>query len=190
MIVGLGNPGLEYKATKHNIGFEVIRAIAKEYNIKLKEKTHFSILGKGRIEGEDVILSMPQTYMNLSGNAVGELFAQKIKDINDMVVICDDINMELGRIRLRKQGSSGGHKGLDSIIRTLGRDDFARLRVGIATEVHRGDITKYVLSPFKRKDRRNVAHVISLAKEAMVSLVKDGVDTAMNKFNKRKVGTS
>ena len=116
LIVGLGNPGLEYKSTKHNIGFEVVRLIAKEYSIKLKERLHFSVLGKGKIEGEDVILAMPETYMNLSGKAVGEIFHHELKTLSDMIVICDDINLELGRIRLRKQGSLGGHKGLESIV--------------------------------------------------------------------------
>jgi len=189
-IVGLGNPGLEYKATKHNIGFAVVRDLAKENDIRINKKLHFSLIGKGKIAGEDVVLALPQTYMNLSGNAVSELFRAEIKDIKDLVVICDDINIELGRIRLRKEGSSGGHKGLESIIHTLGRDDFARLRVGIATDVHRGDITNYVLSPFKRKEMRNVNHVVALASETITSSIKDGIDKAMSKFNKRKIGTS
>ena len=189
-IVGLGNPGLEYKATKHNIGFAVVRDLAKENDIRINKKLHFSLIGKGKIAGEDVVLALPQTYMNLSGNAVSELFREEIKDIKDLIVICDDINIELGRIRLRKEGSSGGHKGLESIIHTLGRDDFARLRVGIATDVHRGDITNYVLSPFKRKEMRNVNHVVALASETITSSIKDGIDKAMSKFNKRKIGTS
>ena len=105
-------------------------------------------------------------------------------------MICDDINIELGRIRIRKEGSSGGHKGLESIIHTIGRSDFTRVRVGIATEVHKGDITNYVLTPFKRKELRNVTHVIALAKDAVTSMVEDGIDAAMAGFNKRKIGTS
>lgn len=189
-IVGLGNPGSEYSNTKHNIGFEVVKALAKEGGIKVNKKLHFSLLGIGKISGEDVTLVLPQTYMNLSGNAVGELFRKEMGDVKDLVVVCDDINMELGRIRLRKQGSSGGHKGLESIIHTLGTNDFARVRVGIATEVHKGDITNYVLSPFKRKEMRNVAHVISMAKDAVTVMIGEGMDEAMNKFNKCKVGTS
>lgn len=189
-IVGLGNPGLEYRSTKHNIGFAVVRLLAKEKGIKINKKVHFSLIGKGRIGPEDVVLALPQTYMNLSGKAVGELFDKEVKDVGDLLVICDDINLELGKTRLKKQGSSGGHKGLESIVRTLGRDDFARLRVGIATEVRKGDITNYVLSPFKRKELRNVAHVITLAKDAVVCMMEKGIDIAMNKFNKRKAGTS
>ena len=190
LIIGLGNPGLEYKNTKHNIGFEVVKALAKENNIKINKRLHFSLAGKGRIAGADAILILPQTYMNLSGKAVGEACGQNMKDMRELIVVCDDINIELGRIRLRASGSSGGHKGLASVISTLGRDDFARLRIGIATEVHKGDITNYVLSPFKRKEMRNVAHVITLAKDALICMVEDGIDKAMAKFNKRKIGTS
>lgn len=189
-IIGLGNPGLEYKATKHNIGFEVIRALAKENGIKINKKFHFSVFGTGRITNQEVTLVLPQTYMNLSGNAVSELFRREVKDVKDLLVVCDDINLELGKIRLKKQGSSGGHKGLESIIHTLGSSDFSRLRIGIATEVHKGDITRYVLSPFKRSQIRNVTHVISLAKDAITVMMDKGIDIAMNKFNKQKVGTS
>ena len=189
-IIGLGNPGAEYKGTKHNIGFAIVEKLARDNGIKIKEKFHFSLVGRGRIAGEDVSLALPQTFMNHSGNAAGELFGRYIKDIGDILVVCDDINLEFGKIRLRKQGSSGGHKGLESIIHTLKRDDFARLKVGIATETHKGDITGYVLSPFKRKLLRNVAHVIGLAQDTILSMLAYGIDTAMNKYNKRKVGAS
>ncbi len=189
-IIGLGNPGAEYKGTKHNIGFAIVEALAKNNGIKIKEKRHFSFVGRGRIAGEDVSLVFPQTFMNLSGNAVGELVGRNAKSLEDILVICDDINLDFGKIRLKKQGSSGGHKGLESIIHTLKRDDFARLKVGIATEAHKGDITGYVLSPFKRRLLRNVAHVIGLAQEAISSMLTDGIDTAMNRYNKRKVGAS
>ena len=128
--------------------------------------------------------------MNLSGNALGELCRRKVKDVKDILVICDDINIELGRIRLRKEGSSGGQKGLESIISTLGRNDFPRLRIGIAVELHRGDISRYVLSPFKRKDKRNAAHVIALARDAAGCMISEGIDKAMSTFNKKKIGTS
>jgi PTH1 family peptidyl-tRNA hydrolase len=189
-IIGLGNPGAEYKGTKHNIGFAVVEKLAKDNKVKLKEKLHFSLAGRGKIEGEDVVLALPQTFMNLSGNAVGEIMTRYKSNIEDMLIVCDDINLELGKIRLKKQGSSGGHKGLESITHILKRDDFARLKVGIATEVHKGDITRYVLSPFKRRLLRNVAHVIKLAEETVSSVLTEGIDMAMNKYNRRKVGTS
>ncbi|MFH0764777.1 MAG: aminoacyl-tRNA hydrolase [Candidatus Omnitrophota bacterium] len=191
IIVGLGNPGPEYKATKHNIGFEVVTALAKSNKIRINKTVHFSLLGKGKIAGEDVILALPQTYMNLSGKAVGELFGGAgAGGVADLLVVCDDINIELGRVRLKKEGSSGGHKGLESIIHTLGKNDFARLRVGIATDVHKGDITGYVLAPFKRKEKRNVAHVITLAGDAVTCMIEEGIDKAMTRFNKKKIGTS
>lgn len=189
-IVGLGNPGAEYAGTKHNIGFALIAEIAKEFDIKINKEAHGSVLGKGRIRKEDVMLIMPQTYMNLSGKAVEELFREKAKSIEDIIVICDDINMELGKIRLRTKGSSGGHKGLASVIRSLGRDDFARLRIGIATEAHKGDITNYVLTPFRRKHLRNVRHALSLAEEALLCFIEEGAEKAMTKFNRRRAGTS
>lgn len=190
LIIGLGNPGLEYKLTKHNIGFEVVAALAKENDIKLNKRVHFSLSGKGRIAGVEVVLALPQTYMNLSGKAVGELARREIKELEDLIVVCDDINIELGRIRIRAGGSSGGHKGLGSIIGILGSDCFARLRVGIATDIHKGDITNYVLSPFKRKEKRNVAHVVSLAKDAVTCMIEKPIEEAMARFNKRKIGTS
>ncbi len=183
IIVGLGNPGLEYKLTKHNIGFEVISALAKERGIKINKRLHFSLTGKGSLNGEDVMLVLPQTYMNLSGKSVGEICGREMKDIKDLIVVCDDINIKLGRIRLRAQGSAGGHKGLISIISVLGRNDFARLRVGIATEAHKGDITRYVLSPFKRKDKKNVSRVIDVAGDALICIIEDGIEKAMAEFN-------
>lgn len=189
-IIGLGNPGAEYKGTKHNIGFAIVERLAKDNKIKIKEKLHFSLVGRGRIDGEDVVLALPQTFMNLSGNAAGEIMTRYKNRIEDLLVVCDDINLELGKIRLKKQGSSGGHKGLESITHILKRDDFARLKVGIATEAHKGDITGYVLSPFKRRLLRNVAHVIRLAEETVSSVLTEGIDMAMNKYNRRKAGTS
>jgi PTH1 family peptidyl-tRNA hydrolase len=128
--------------------------------------------------------------MNCSGDTVGDLFREEIGSSDDFIVVCDDINMKLGRIRMKKRGSAGGHKGLESIISVLGRDDFARLRVGIATDVHKGDITRYVLTPFRRNQHKNVSHVLLLAQEALECWITKGMDTAMNKFNVKKVATS
>jgi len=189
-IVGLGNPGLEYKSTKHNIGFAVVEALAKDNKIRMKQARHFSVSGKGKVAGIDVLLVLPQTFMNLSGNAVGELFGREVKNVEDLLVVCDDINLELGEIRLKKQGSSGGHKGLKSIIHTLKRDDFPRLKVGIATEAHKGDITDYVLTPFKRSQHRSADHAVAMARDAVASMIEDGIDTAMNTYNKRKAADS
>lgn len=189
-IIGLGNPGLKYNRTKHNIGFNVVEKLAKAGRIKIDQKLHSSLIGRGSISGEDVTLVLPQTYMNHSGHAVGQLYENEIKRIEDLVIVCDDVNLKLGRIRVRKKGSSGGHKGLGSIINTLGRDDFVRLRVGIATEVRKGDITNYVLSTFRRKDLKNVSHAIDLAKDAIIFLIENGAEKTMARFNTIKIGTS
>ena len=189
-MIGLGNPGLEYKTTKHNIGFAVLQALAKENRIKIKEKRYSALIGRGKISGVDVALVLPQTYMNRSGDTAGDLFHEEIGPSDDLIVICDDINMKLGRIRMRKEGSAGGHKGLESIISVLGKDDFARLRIGIATDIHRGDITRYVLTPFKRNQRKNVSHALSLAQEALECWIAKGIDACMGKFNVKKVATS
>ena len=189
-IIGLGNPGPEYKATKHNIGFAVLQDLAKENRIKIKEKRYSALIGKGKIAGCDVVLALPQTYMNRSGDTVGDLVREEIGPSDDLIVVCDDINIKLGRIRMKKRGSAGGHKGLESIISALDRDDFARLRIGIATDVHKGDITRYVLTPFKRNQHKNVSHALSLALEALECWITKGTDIAMNKFNVKKAATS
>ncbi|MDP3730716.1 MAG: aminoacyl-tRNA hydrolase [Candidatus Omnitrophota bacterium] len=189
-VVGLGNPGLEYKNTKHNVGFAVLQDLAKEKKIKIKEKRYSALIGRGKIAGVDVALVLPYTYMNRSGDTVGDIVREEIGPSDDLIVVCDDINMKLGRVRMKKKGSAGGHKGLESIISSLGRDDFARLRIGIATDVHKGDITRYVLTPFKRNQHKNVSHVLSLAREALECWLIKGMDTAMNKFNVKKAATS
>jgi PTH1 family peptidyl-tRNA hydrolase len=189
-MVGLGNPGLEYKATKHNIGFTVLQDLAKENKIKIKEKRYSALVGRGKIGGVDVALALPQTYMNHSGDTVGDIVREEMEPSDDLIVICDDINMKLGRIRMKKRGSAGGHKGLESIISVLGRDDFARLRVGIATDIHKGDITRYVLTPFRRNQHKSVSHALLLAQEALEYWISSGMDAAMNKFNIRKAATS
>lgn len=190
VIIGLGNPGLEYRSTKHNVGFAVVKELAKEFKIKIKEKSYAALVGRGRIAGEEVALVFPQTYMNRSGDTAEDIFRAEAKSPDDVIVVCDDINLSLGRIRLKKRGSAGGHKGLESIISALGRDDFPRLRVGIATDIHKGNITKYVLSPFKRSQHKNVSHVIAMAKDALVYWVEKGMDEAMTKFNTKKLSAS
>jgi PTH1 family peptidyl-tRNA hydrolase len=189
-IIGLGNPEPEYTSTRHNIGFEVVKAVAKRHHIDVSRDLHFSLLGRGRIGGHEVTLVLPQTFMNLSGKAVGELFRHEATSAADLLVVCDDIHLELGKIRMRRQGSSGGQKGLESIIKTIGTDAFARLRVGIATDVPKGDISGYVLSPFKRKEHRNAKHAIELAADAACCAIEEGLEKAMTRFNKARAGTS
>ena len=189
-IIGLGNPGFEYNSTRHNIGFSVVKELAKENKIKIKEKRYAAFIGRGKINREDAVLVLPQTFMNRSGDTVGDLVREEVEKLEDLIIVCDDINLKLGRLRLKKQGSAGGHKGLESIISRLGKDNFPRLRVGIAAQVHKGDITRYVLSPFRRKEHKSVSHVVSLAQAALSCWMEEGIDKAMNRFNVMKASTS
>ena len=184
-IVGLGNPGRAYRYTKHNVGFRALEELAKENNIKIRTKRYGSLLGKGKIAGEDVVLLMPVTYMNLSGKAVEEAVEEEGIKLDDLLIICDDINLRLGTIRMRIKGSAGGHKGLVSIIEGVGTGGFARIRIGIATDFIRGDITKYVLSPFKKKDLKKIKAVTGHIIDAVYLWVKFGPEAAMNKYNVR-----
>ena len=185
LIVGLGNPGRVYRYTRHNVGFLIIEEFAKEYKVKIKTKEYGSLIGEGKIAGEDVMVLMPVTYMNLSGKAVSEAVKERHVEVRDLLVICDDINLKLGTIRIRTRGSAGGHKGLASIIDDLGTGDFARLKVGIATEAVKGDITEYVLSPFRKKDRKKIKEVVAVAEDAVFLWIKGGPEIAMNKYNVR-----
>ena len=133
IIVGLGNPGAKYAGTRHNVGFSVILKLADKYNISLTEKKHKAEFGKGIIEGEKVILAMPQTYMNLSGESVRELMDYYKCDCSDIIVIYDDIDLAVGRLRIREKGSAGGHNGMKNIILHLGSQEFTRIRVGVKT---------------------------------------------------------
>jgi len=165
IIVGLGNPGLRYKSTRHNVGFMVIKFLAEQFGIRLKKKGFGGIYGVGRIEGRETMLFKPATYMNLSGEALCSVLSSKAKNkTKDLLVISDDFNLPLGSIRFREKGSAGGHNGLQSIIDRIG-PDFARLRVGIGGEVL-GDMSKYVLSAFPPDERGIIKEAVQNAARA------------------------
>lgn len=185
LIVGLGNPGKKYEDTRHNIGFKVACALADKYNIRLGTKAFNSLIGKGRIFSEGVIIALPQAYMNRSGEAVGMMRARKKTVPADILVICDDVNLELGIIRIRAGGSAGGHKGLASIIERLGSGDFTRLRVGIGKERQGSELSGYVLAPFKRNEAGLLGDVIKSALECCEAWIKEGAQSAANRFNSR-----
>jgi len=186
LIVGLGNPGLKYKNTRHNIGFLVVREISKRLRINIKKRLYKGILGKGRFEGEEIALFLPQTYMNLSGEAVREIVKKDNIDNENLLVVYDDIDLKFGFIRLRKQGSGGGHKGLESIVRALNTSEFQRLRVGINRDDKPKDVVKFVLSRFDSKEKTLLKEVIDKATECALLWIKEGADEAMTKFNKRQ----
>ena len=148
LIVGLGNPGTKYAGTRHNVGFSVIVGLADKYNIELSEKKHKAIYGRGMIEGEKVILAMPQTFMNLSGESVRELVDYYKCDPSDVIVAYDDIDLAVGKLRIREKGSAGGHNGMKNIISHLGTQEFVRVRVGIGKKPDRMDLADSVLSRF------------------------------------------
>ena len=183
IIVGLGNPGAKYAGTRHNVGFSVILKLADKYNISLTEKKHKAEFGKGIIEGEKVILAMPQTYMNLSGNCVKEFVDfYKVKK-EEVLVIYDDMDIEPGKIKIRKKGSSGGHNGMKSIIKMLGTEEFPRIRVGIGRPKYSGDEINYVIGAIPEEDITKLEDGIELAQKAVIEILRNGIDSAMNKMN-------
>ena len=161
VIVGLGNPDKKYEHTRHNIGFDVVDALAAKYNIDIKDKKHKALCGTGVIEGMKVLLVKPQTYMNLSGESVADVVNfYKIDPEEDMIVIFDDISLEPGRIRIRKKGSAGGHNGIKNIIAMTGTSGFKRIKVGVGEKPQGWDLADHVLGRFSDEDRQNVEEAI------------------------------
>ena len=184
VIVGLGNPDKKYEHTRHNIGFDVIDALADKYNIDIREKKHKALCGTGVIEGTKVLLVKPLTYMNLSGEAVGEVMNfYKLDPEEDLLVIFDDISLEPGNIRIRKKGSAGGHNGIKSIIAHLGTEVFPRLKFGVGDKPKGMDLADYVLGNFSSEDEAILADAIKKACDAIECMVTEDCDAAMNKFN-------
>jgi len=187
LIVGLGNPGDIYSDSRHNIGFSVVKALAKTHKISLKkERWLHALSAKSKICGQDVVLALPLTFMNLSGSAVSALLKKYKIEITDLLAISDDLDLELGRMKLKSCGSSGGHKGLNSIINTIHTDNFARLRLGIGRPHYRNiDTSEYVLSPFAKKEKEEVRVMIEEACECCEVWLAQGITKTMNSFNKR-----
>ena len=187
IIAGLGNPGMKYHKTRHNMGFDVIDLLVEEYRIPQSGVKFHSMIGKGMIEGEKVLLMKPLTYMNLSGNAVREAVDfYKINPETDLIVISDDIDLEPGRIRIRKQGSAGGQKGLKHIIEKLGTDRFTRIRIGTGAKPEGWELADWVLSRFESGDRKLVDDALARAAKAAAVIVAEGPDRAMNLYNDPK----
>lgn len=191
LIIGLGNPGAEYKWTRHNVGFEAIDKLAYDFNINLNKNKHKAIYGEGIIHGEKVILIKPLTYMNLSGECVRDFFNfYKDLELDDIIILCDDINLPLGSIRIRKKGSDGGQNGLKNIIYQLGTDEFPRLRIGIGQKPDGYNLANYVLGKFSKEEDEEIIAGITLATDALEVFIKDkenGLSNAMNLFNKKKL---
>lgn len=183
LIVGLGNPGILYAASRHNIGFQVIKYLAKTENIALKKERNIRALSaKAKIDGFDVMLAMPLTFMNLSAEAVLPLLKKYKVGLSDLLVVCDDLDLDFGRQKIRSCGSSAGQKGINSIIVSLGSNEFSRIRIGIGRPRNK-DVSKFVLSRFNKDEKTRVPDIIQTAADCCRSWVSKGVEKTMNIFN-------
>ncbi|MCK4622196.1 MAG: aminoacyl-tRNA hydrolase [Desulfuromonadales bacterium] len=182
LLVGLGNPGDRYAGTRHNAGFLVASRVAERHRISLKKKGYQGIYGVGRVAGEETTILLPQTFMNRSGSSVNAASRSLGVAPGDLIVIHDDLDLPMGRIRVRPEGGHGGHNGLRDIIAVFGRRDFVRLKVGIGRP-ERGDVTSYVLGRFHAGEQKLLPQLLDLAADAAEVILTDGVSAAMNKFN-------
>jgi peptidyl-tRNA hydrolase, PTH1 family len=183
LIVGLGNPGAQYEWTRHNLGFMLVDMLAGQTGAQVKRLECRALVGLSEIEGERVELAKPQTYMNLSGEAVSCLLAKQGRASQRLIVISDDLALPFGTIRLRPSGSAGGHNGLKSIIAALKTDEFPRLRIGIKPEHPVGDTKRYVLEEFPKRERGEVEKVLERSAEALRTVIRDGIEKAMQQYN-------
>lgn len=184
IVAGLGNPGRRYDNTRHNVGFETIDFLSDKYRINVSKVKFKAVIGDGDIEGERVILVKPQTFMNLSGECVREIIEWYKIPLSNIIIVYDDIDLPLGKIRVRPGGSSGTHNGMRSIIYQIQDDNFPRVRIGIGRPPEGWQLADFVLSKFSEDDRKKVNESIKSASEAVESIIKTSVEAAMNKYNK------
>ena len=181
LIAGLGNPGRQYAHTRHNVGFDVLDIFAKRRKVRILGRQHRALVGQFERLGEEILLVKPQTFMNESGAAVAAIVRKHHLEPGDILVIHDDLDLPLGRLRIRTSGSSGGHKGMKSIIQHLGSTDFPRMRIGIGRG---GEAIDHVLSRFNRRDRAIIDPALDAAANALETILNDGIEAAMNEFNR------
>jgi PTH1 family peptidyl-tRNA hydrolase len=186
LIVGLGNPDPEYQWTPHNLGFMAVDELANRGGIRVERPEAKALVGLGKLAGEEVILAKPQTYMNLSGISVRELLAKYGLDLSDLLVMWDEVQLPLGVIRIHQAGSAGSHNGAKSVIGALGTQEFARLRLGCGPEHPVRSRKDHVLRPMKRAELEVAAEMIDEAGDAVETILKEGIDAAMTRFNRRK----
>jgi peptidyl-tRNA hydrolase, PTH1 family len=184
-IIGLGNPGTEYEATRHNVGFMLVDLLARESGAQIKRKECRALVGRAEIEGRKAELVKPQTFMNLSGEAVSCLIRKDgvVQSGNSLIVISDDLAIPFGTIRIRPRGSSGGHNGLKSIIASIKTDEFIRLRIGIKPDHPIRDTARFVLDEFSKNERVELEKILDRSAEALRVIVRDGVEKAMATYN-------
>lgn len=184
IIAGLGNPERKYDGTRHNIGFSAITALSDSYDIPLDFKKHKALCGRGYIEGQKVLLAMPNTYMNLSGESIRELVDYyKVSPEDELIIIYDDVNLVPGKLRIRAKGSAGGHNGIKSIIAHLGSQDFMRIRIGVGEKPKGWDLADYVLGRFDREDEPVIREALKNTVEACKVIMLESIEAAMNRFN-------
>lgn len=185
LVVGLGNPGKQYEMTRHNIGFEVIDYISKEYGIKVNKIKHKGLIGEGFIDGEKILFLKPQTYMNLSGESVREVSAFYKIPPENIIIIYDDISLPCGSIRIRAKGSAGGHNGIKSIIYQLNSDNFPRIKLGVGAPKHEDyDLKDFVLGHFANDEAEGIISAVKSVPDIILSIIRHGCDKAANKYNK------
>jgi PTH1 family peptidyl-tRNA hydrolase len=186
LIVGLGNPGIEYQFTPHNLGFLAVDRIAHECGVEVRNRNCRALTARAMIEDQQVLLAKPETYMNLSGLSISELVARyEIDPVSDLIVIYDELDLPLGTIRIRQRGSSAGHNGMESVIGALGTQQFLRIRLGISPERKVSDGIRFVLTPFRKAQLKVVDEVLDTTMVAVRVVLKDGPGAAMNRFNRR-----
>lgn len=189
IVVGLGNPGAEYAETPHNLGFLVVDRLAERHSIRVTRKECQAVVGHGAIGGHPVILAKPQTYMNLSGGAVRSLMDRYEAGAADLIVVYDELNLPWTALRVRLKGSAGGHHGVESVIRAAGTMAFRRVRLGIHPGHPVADSAKFVLAPFRRGQRKELDELLDYACQAVESIIKEGAEKAMTRFNRRAFGS-
>jgi peptidyl-tRNA hydrolase, PTH1 family len=185
LIVGLGNPGYQYHLTPHNLGFMAADRLAEDSGVKFSSREAQAVTAATEIAGARVVLAKPETFMNLSGLAVARLLERHGLEAEDMIVLVDEVELPLGSIRIRARGSAGGHNGLKSIIGAIGSDGFARVRMGVGPEHPIEDRVSYLLSPFRKRDLEAVAEMVERAAETVRVILGEGIQKAMNRFNRR-----
>ncbi|MFZ0480449.1 MAG: aminoacyl-tRNA hydrolase [Terriglobales bacterium] len=186
LIVGLGNPGIEYQFTPHNLGFLTIDRIANDLGIEVRNRQCRALTARAMIAGTPVVLAKPETYMNLSGLSVSELVGEHQVEVkSDLIVIYDELDLPFGAIRIRPRGGTAGHNGMESILGALGTDEFLRIRLGIAPDHKVSDGAKYVLTPFRKAQDAVVDEMLGNAAQAVEVILKDGPAAAMNRFNRK-----
>jgi PTH1 family peptidyl-tRNA hydrolase len=186
LIVGLGNPGMEYEFTPHNLGFLTVDQIANDLGVAIRNRQSRALTARATLGEHEVLLAKPETYMNLSGLSVAELVARhEVRPEQDLIVVYDELDLPFGQIRIRPRGGTAGHNGMESVIGALGTEEFTRVRLGIGPERKVSDGAAYVLKPFRKSQLKAVDDLVSRAADAVHVIVKEGGPAAMNRFNRK-----